>query len=202
MNKLGLNYGPAFQGLTEISACPNRPTAVASVVDKRGATDAMYQIHPTIIDSCLRLFTVAATKDAGRRLRKLCIPIEVEEIYIRQGTPKLQVKAIGSSLANGVIKGDIVAAEGDAIVMHLRGGRSSPLEDHITTDVTDTVAGAQLEWKAAIDFLPTETLTLPCADANDEVLKLEKLALLCMLEVPHQLSQAETKVQHLKKYQR
>lgn len=202
MKRLGLNYGPAFQGLTNISACPTSQTAVASIVDEYKSANAVYQIHPTTIDKCLQLFTVAATQGTTRRLQKLCMPTEIEEVYIRQGASEIQTKAISSSSSNGAIRGDAVAMAGNEVVICLKGGSFSPLEDQSPTNVTDSLAGTQLSWKPDVDFSPVETLVRPLGDYHDEIYKIERLLFLCILETRYQLSQVKTEVEHLQKYQR
>ncbi|KAL9623833.1 MAG: hypothetical protein Q9160_001824 [Pyrenula sp. 1 TL-2023] len=202
MKRLGLNYGPAFQGLRDISACPNSQAAVATIIDECRLTNAVYQIHPTTIDKCLQLFTVAATQGTTRRLQKLCMPTEIEEIYIRQGASEIHTKAFSSSLTNGAIKGDAVAMAGNETVIHLKGGSFSPLEDQSPTDVADSIAGTQLLWKPDVDFLSVDTLVRARGDFKDVIYQLERLSFLCVLETRHQVSQVRTEVEHLQKYHR
>lgn len=201
MKRLGLNYGPSFQGLTDISAGPNCRTSVASLSDQYRSGGALYQLHPTTIDLCLQLFTVSMAEGTTRRLQKLCVPTEIEELYIRQGIPKMRAKVIASSSMNGMIRGDAVAVAGNEIVLQLKGGKFSPLEDQVPTDVADPIAGAQLDWKPDIDFMHADELMRSRVSLKDDIVKLEKLALLCILETRHQLSHLETKADHLKKFQ-
>lgn len=201
MKRIGLNYGPSFQGLTDISAGPNCGTSVASLFDQYRSGGALYQLHPTTIDMCLQLFTVGVAEGITRRLQKLCVPVEIEELYIRQGIPEMRAKVVASSSMNGAIRGDAVAMAGNEIVIQLKGGRFSPLEDRVPTDVDDPIAGAQLDWKPDIEFMHADKLMRPRASLKDDNIKLEGLALLCILETHYQLSCLETKVNHLKKFQ-
>ena len=201
MKRMGLNYGPAFQGLTDISASPNSGTAVASLVGQHGSGDSIYQVHPTTIDLCLQLFTVGMAEGTTRRLQKLCVPTEIEEIYIRRGIPEVRAKVTASSSVSGMIKGDAVAIAGQHVVIHLRGGKFSPLEDQVPSDNYDSIAGAQLLWKPHIDFLQADKLMRPRMSLKDEVIKLERLALLCILETRHQLLDVNTRLDHLKKFE-
>ncbi|KAL8721427.1 MAG: hypothetical protein Q9225_001902 [Loekoesia sp. 1 TL-2023] len=201
MKKVGLNYGPAFQGLTDISAGPNSRTSVASISDRHRTSGALYQLHPTTIDWCLQLFTVGVTEGVTRRLQNLCVPTSIEELYIRQGTPDMRAKVIVSSSTKGSIAGDAVVMAGSEPVMQLKGGKFSPLEDQTSTDVDDPVAGAQIEWKPDIDFLNADKLMRTRMSVRDEIVKLERLTLLCILETRHRLSSLETQADHLKKFQ-
>lgn len=201
MKRVGLNYGPAFQGLTDISAGPQCGASAASLVDKYRSGRASYQLHPTTIDLCLQLFTVGMTEGVTRRLRRLCVPTEIKELYIRQGIPEMRAKTVASSSTNGVIRGDSVAMAGNEVVIQLQGGKFSPLEDQVSTDVDDPISGAQLEWKPDIDFMHGDKLMQPQVSPKNDIVSLERLAVLCILETRHQLSHLETKADHLRDFQ-
>lgn len=201
MKRVGLNYGPSFQKLTDISAGPNSGTSVASLFDQHRSNGALYQLHPSTIDMCLQLFTVAVTEGTARRLQKLCVPTEIEELYICQGIPQMRAKVNASVSSNGMIMGDAVAVAGNEIVLQLKGGKFSPLENRVSTDVEDTVAGAQLDWKPDIEFMHGDELMRPCKVPREDIVKIERLALLCILETHYQVSCLETTVDHLKKFQ-
>lgn len=201
MKRVGLNYGPAFQGLTDITAGPNSRTSVASFSDRQRSCGALYQLHPTTIDWCLQLFTVGVTEGVPRRLQNLCVPTSIEELYIRQGTPDMRAKVVVSPSTEGHIGGDAVLMAGSELVMQLKGGKFSPLDDQTPNDVDDRIAGAQLEWKPDIDFLSADKLMRPRMSVRDGLVKLERLTLLCILETRHRLSGLKTEVEHLRKFQ-
>lgn len=201
MKRLGLNYGPCFQGLTDISAGPSYGTSVASLYDQYRGGHTLYQLHPTTIDLCLQLFTVGMAEGTTRRLEKLCVPTEIEELYIRQGPPEMRARVVASSSGSGIIRGDAVAMAGDELVLQMKGGKFSPLEDQDSAEDDDPVAAAQLEWKPDIDFLNGHQLMRPKISFKDDVVKLERLALLCMLETRHQFSSLKTNADHLQKFQ-
>lgn len=149
MKKLGLNYGPRFQGLTDVSAGlgPNQGTAVASVMDRYRESESAYQLHPTSIDIILQLFTVGVSAGSSRGLTMLNVPTNIEELYIRQGNPQMRVRVHASSNKKGTISADAVAASDGDIVLPLKGGEFSPLESQDTVEEIDRVAAAQLVWK-------------------------------------------------------
>lgn len=201
MKRIGLNYGPSFQGLTNISAGPNCGISVASFFDQYRLDGVSYQLHPTTIDMCLQLFTVSMAGGTTRHLQKLCVPTEIEELYIHQGIPELRAKVVASSSVNGMIRGDAVAMAGNEIVVQLKGCKFSPLEDPVPIDVDDPIAGAQLNWKPDIEFMHADKLMRPRVSLKEDIIKLERLALLCILETHFQVSCLETKVKHLKRFQ-
>lgn len=200
MKRAGLNYGPAFQGLSEISASPIHGTAVASLLDTDWLSESAYQLHPTTIDHCLQLFTVAISKGMPRHLTRLCVPTNIEQLYIRRGGPQMRVKAVASPTPKGGIHGDLVVMADGEVVLHLKQGEFSPLEDEDPTINCDTIAAAQLDWKPDIDFVPVESVIRPYRNVRDSTVKLERIALLCMLETLHRVSSIETEIDYLKKY--
>lgn len=200
MKRAGLNYGPAFHGLSEISASPVDHIATASLLDRNELSESIYQLHPTTIDHCLQLFTVAMSKGIPRHLTKLCVPTKIEQLYIRRGGPQMQVKAIASPTPKGGIHGNAVAIADDEVVFHLKQGEFSPLDDEDLTTKSDTVAAAQLEWKPDIDFVVPENVIRPLRNVRESTIKLERIAFLCILETLHRVSLIETEIGYLKKY--
>lgn len=202
LKRVGFNYGPCFQKLFDISAGPSCGTSVAGLVDQYRTHNNSYQLHPTTIDCCLHLFTVAMSEGTSRHLQKLCVPTEIEELYVCQGAPQMRVKVTASSLGKGAIVGNATAMVGDNVVLQLKGGRFSPLDNGGRTEYdVDPIAGAQLQWKPDINFIPAQKLMRPRVSFKDEIVKLEVLALLCILETHHEVSGLETKADHLKKFQ-
>lgn len=199
MRRVGLNYGPEFQGLSNISANPGRKEASASVSD-RSDGEAHYQLHPTTIDFCLQLFTAAMSDGIGRHLTKLCVPTSIEELYVSRGSPDMRVAVSVSGSGNGAISGNGVIVAGTQPVMRLTGGRFSPLEDELADGNSDTVAGAEMHWKPSIDFIAPEELIRPLRGFREDTLKLERFSLLCLLEVCDRISSLDASSAHLKKY--
>ena len=200
MKRLGLNYGPAFQGMKDITAGPGAGAAATSLTDRSASSESTYQLHPTTIDQCLQLFTVAMAEGTTRRLTNLCVPTNIENLYIRGRQPEIRAKAIASSSEKGSISGDVIAMADGQIVLQLQQGRFSPLEDQSPAEEANTMAGAQLQWKPDIEFVPVDKTMGPCNDFRDEICALERLTLLCILEIRHLLLSIETKVDHLRKF--
>ena len=199
MKMVGLNYGPSFQGLADITASPNSKTAIASLADQPSSSEARYLVHPTTIDACLQLFTTAASQGVARHLTKLSVPTNIEELYFRQGSSQMRAVVTAASAAMKATGGNATIMADSTVILHLRGGVFSPLEED-PIEQTDTVAGAQLAWKPDIDFLPATKLMHPLESLREVIMKVERLALLCMLETRHRISSLETNVEHLKKF--
>lgn len=85
MAKAGLNYGPCFVGMEDIIAGINDDVASATVrvKDTTSAAESAYAVHPAVLDMAFQSFTVASFRGQQRLFDKTCIPVSVDEIYIR-----------------------------------------------------------------------------------------------------------------------
>ncbi|KAL9097197.1 MAG: hypothetical protein Q9165_000624 [Trypethelium subeluteriae] len=199
LNRLGYNYGPSFQGLNNITACPKTGTAAASLIDRYRDCDTTYQLHPTTIDLCLQLFTVATAKGIARQMTKLCVPTSIEELQVNHGAANIQVEATAQSAKNGSISGNAFAVADGQCVVHLGGAKFSPLDNGNASEGYDTIAGAYLHWKPDLDLAPTDQLMRRHIPHKESRIKLERLALLCVLETRHRIASIETPISHLQK---
>ncbi|KAL9069203.1 MAG: hypothetical protein Q9157_006247 [Trypethelium eluteriae] len=199
LKRLGYNYGPDFQGLGGITACPKSGSAAASLIDRYRNCDMTYQLHPTTIDLCLQLFTVAMSKGVARQMTKLCVPTSIEELQVNHGAANIQVEAMAQSTKHGSISGNAFALADGQRVLQLGGVKFSPLDNGNPSEDLDTVAGAYLHWKPDLDLAPTDQLMRQRISHKESRIRLEKLALLCILETRHRIASIETPISHLQK---
>jgi len=89
----GVEYGPAFQGLTAISR--GERTAIGTIVvpDVVDAEVNEYRLHPALLDACLQLMGVALPSSEGDDTAYL--PIEVGE-YVLSGRPAARMTCAAS----------------------------------------------------------------------------------------------------------
>jgi acyl transferase domain-containing protein len=62
----GLQYGPIFRRLSDVTAAPDSKTASATMAPSPPSSSA-YAIHPTVIDNCLQLLGIASCEGVFRR---------------------------------------------------------------------------------------------------------------------------------------
>ncbi|KEY68502.1 hypothetical protein S7711_08355 [Stachybotrys chartarum IBT 7711] len=180
MQKVGLNYGPEFQAMTSISAEPGQNKAAATIKNREpGASH--YLLHPAMIDQVLQAFTVAMADGLTRQLTKLCVPRYIEQIYINKGAPEMRLGTAAIGSATGAIRGAATVKAGDEIILNLTGGEFTPLENGSSSEAAEPVPAAQLHWKPDINFADTKSLIRPIKSRREDLFKLEKLSLLCML---------------------
>ena len=200
MSKAGLNYGRNFQGLRRISASTSERIAVATISDSLETFDDSYPLHPAKIDSCLQLSSVAMTRGIPRFLNQLYVPTSIGEVQIRRADSDILAKATVLSSQRTLVSGDVTALAQGVTVMSMTGLGLSRLEDNTTDDDNKRDAVACLTWRPDIDFMESSLLMDPPQRANGDLLLVEKLCLLCMVEVSNSFAPAEIPPDHVGKY--
>lgn len=197
MQEVGLNYTGAFQGLTDISADVVEKAANASIVPYQGP----YPIHPTTIDLCLQLLTVAVSHGIPRLFDRVLLPTSIEHLEIRSNASKLQLQAVAESSWGKTINGYAIARSEDGRpAVSIRGVTLSALEISKQQAGSETDLVAQLEWSPCIDLLNPADLIFPSARDRAGRLLCEKLSILCIIETTHRLRLLKTPLQYLEKY--
>lgn len=200
MKKVGLNYGPAFHGLEDISASPNDRVAVADIVDHLETNETHYQLHPTVIDLCLQLFSVAMAKGRPHMWSQLFVPTSIAELYVHRAKSAIRAEAAISSMSKEVINGNAIALANGEVVVRMKGLALSLLEDNEASKDLDPHTAACLIWKPDIDFLNSMQLIATLGRNKESLLVAEKLTLLCILETCHALESSDTSSKHMRKY--
>lgn len=192
MAKVGLNYGPAFSGLTEISAGVLEHTAVASVVLKPGEGESPYALHPTMLDMCFQLFSVAVAHGQSRDFDQLYLPTYIEELCVTRcnnsSRTSFEVETVSQQ---GVVTANARATVAGAILFQVNGLTMSLIQDENAFD-DNTHAAVRLEWKPDVDFLEEKKLMRVLKDIRSDLLLNEKLCVLCILETSSRLMKIRT----------
>lgn len=126
----GLKYGPAFQGLDEISTAPTEHKAIAMISSFEDTTK--YILHPVTMDQCLQIMMVAACKGQGRSLTDLSIVTAIEHLVIFSGgRAKLRTGGMAAKSRSGGVTGDVsaVSEDGHPILLMKRCETSSVPND-------------------------------------------------------------------------
>ena len=127
LENLGLKYGPAFQGLDEISTALADHKAVATI---SGFGDrAKYIFHPVTLEQCLQILMVAASKGQGKSQSGLSVVTTIEHLMVSsRGQVKLQIKGIAAKSSSGSVEGDVsVMTDNDIPVLSIKGCKTSPV---------------------------------------------------------------------------
>ncbi|THV54035.1 hypothetical protein BGAL_0036g00340 [Botrytis galanthina] len=120
--KVGLYYGPAFQGLEDASIHPLHNIANARVSNRVGTHESTYQLHPTTLDFALQLFAVAAWNGQPRDYISIPFPTYFGEIYVRKPEIDLKIELSGEAndIGKGAIYGSCVGIVGGKVVLQFR----------------------------------------------------------------------------------
>lgn len=183
MKRFGLNYGPRFQGLRDITAGISQRMAVAYIDNTSEDSESFYTMHPCTIDFAFQLFSVAAFKGLSRLFTKLSIPTYIEELYIRPTSTEILIAADAEVTPRGAFFGDAVGVAPDiGTVFRLKNLRLSPLTDASDVRGSDPHAAVELVWKPDINCLDPSTLIHVTKNSGGLSLMVERMALACMIE--------------------
>ncbi|KAK1961594.1 KR domain-containing protein [Colletotrichum sublineola] len=209
MQQAGLCYGPNFQALQEIKTGTVEPTAAATVYRPKfdiESTSKMdrYHLHPIIVDACLQILSLAATKGYTKK-HGMVIPTRIEEIKVYRCQSDVNISASANVNGIGAIVGsaECVNSAGEA-VLQMKGACLSPLPGQETSsDDKDTYPTARYLWAPHIDFRDEASLVRR-TETDDQrstyMNVLEDIAQTFIAYAQSQLEGFQTPLPHLKKY--
>ncbi|KAL9619044.1 MAG: hypothetical protein Q9160_006299 [Pyrenula sp. 1 TL-2023] len=117
LSKRGVKYGPAFQGLDNISASVTEQKAKATISAFEDITK--YILHPVTMDKCLQILMVAACNGQGRQMKGLSVIQKIENLVVCSGRlEKLKIAGMGANDGESSFTGDVsaVTENGDQIL--------------------------------------------------------------------------------------
>lgn len=158
MSQAGLCYGPNFQALQDIKTGTVDSTASAKVYRPQFDAEttskmARYHLHPILVDACLQILSLAATKGYTKK-HGMVIPTLIEEIKIWRSESDIDISSSASVNGVGAIVGsaECLDSTGQA-VLQMKGARLSPLPGQETSaDAKDTHPTARYQWAPDVEF--------------------------------------------------
>ncbi|EPE33257.1 NAD(P)-binding Rossmann-fold containing protein [Glarea lozoyensis ATCC 20868] len=203
LKSIGLNYGPCFQGLANITTRPGAKIAFGTILAPTAFIQDAYQLHPTSIDCCLQLFMLGASEGVSRRLDRLYVPTEIDYLYVGQAdlSGDLQAIATATTVSTARINGHATVTTNDSkVVLSLEGGQFSSIENDVAT--TNNIAGAEIYYAPDIDLYNAESLIRPRGDSEmlSGWLSAEELCMLCMIEMMKRARPASLSLPHLEDF--
>ncbi|KAE8372508.1 polyketide synthase [Aspergillus bertholletiae] len=153
--KKGLEYGPRFEGLHDITASPLKNAARGRVEDNHDLHDSYYAIHPTIVDQCLQVMLVASDKGVSHYPDKAGMPLYIDRIYLAPGSSSMLVEAATTDPTKESLSGDfkVVSEQTNNVVLEMKGLRLLPIPE-AGRETEGSKLATHLEWKPDIRFLP------------------------------------------------
>ncbi|KAL4957564.1 hypothetical protein BDW69DRAFT_180489 [Aspergillus filifer] len=199
LREIGMDYNREFRGLDDIYADPLRHEATATVKTTK-VSPSRYVMHPTTIDRCLQLLSVAMFKGLARNVNIKSLPVLFEDITICPETEELHVRAQADPGKGGFILGDLSARSADETVLSIQGMRLHIIGDEKAEQENDLAA--RPVWMPHIDFLPPSTMAKPPPPRTLESELRDRLVGLYISETAARVTGVEPTEEHLLKYKR
>lgn len=190
----GLDFGPEFRKLQNITADPVRREAAATVRNERLLAAGHYNnTHPVVIDQGLQLLSVAASNGLSRRMLGSGIPVSIDRIYVapvgdddivfNAGFPTTQTGQLSSTSG-----GDVLGVSSDGqVALVLEGAKFFSLDHGPVSSEMDIPLGSRIEWKPDIDFLRPKEFMVKSIPRTSAMVFLAKLTLLGIVEMTERL---------------
>lgn len=162
MKKRGLNFGPGFRRLENISANPCSPQASARVhyCDENDVKHTnIYALHPTIIDQNLQMLGVAMCRGSSRHMTKLCMPVAIESIYVAPGHGMMFIDASCNPTGDSIIGNAMMVSE-NRVALSIERGMLFGVEDSDDKEGNDSLV-ARIDWKPYVDLVSLAEDLLP-----------------------------------------
>ncbi len=81
LQKLGLDYGPAFQGIEQTWQGDREALGLVCLPDRLLSESDNYLFHPALLDSCFQV-CIPADKDFDAVITRLYLPVEIERVRL------------------------------------------------------------------------------------------------------------------------
>ncbi|KAL4734420.1 hypothetical protein BDV11DRAFT_174769 [Aspergillus similis] len=200
LREVGMDYNREFRGLDDIYGDPVRHEATATVKTSK-VSPSRYVMHPTTIDRCLQVLSIAMFRGLARNINIRSLPVLFEEIFIGPEPAELQVQA-QADLGNGnFILGDLGAIADDETILSIKGMRLHVLSDDGFSH-QETEMSARPVWMPHIDFLPPRALAKPPPPVTLESELRDRIIDLYIAQTAFRARDVEPTEEHLHKYKR
>ncbi|KAF2705690.1 hypothetical protein K504DRAFT_460398 [Pleomassaria siparia CBS 279.74] len=104
---LGLEYGPSFQGLSNLKSAKNHAAANVELAPTKDAgiiVESTYTIHPAALDNLLQLANIAAYSGSAKLAKQAYIPVMFDNLTI-WNRQDLGRSGAGYAVAEGELRG-------------------------------------------------------------------------------------------------
>ncbi|VBB84212.1 Putative polyketide synthase [Podospora comata] len=198
LRSLGLEYGPRFLGLKDITANPVEPTLLTHMTNDIRDGESLYAIHPVTLDLVPQAIAPALTNGLTRRFDRVAIPTYIDEMYIGPpATPDMAMEVRITEERKNARIADAVAVSDGKVVISVKGMQVSVISDAEGDGGQDPHAAVELEWKEDVNLMDITTLIRPAKDRHDVHKLLDRFSALCMLDAAERLRVVEPSRPHL-----
>ncbi|KAM0744888.1 hypothetical protein ACQRIT_000272 [Beauveria bassiana] len=193
MSRIGLQYGPHFQGITFLEASPATKHAIAGIASTaKGA----FLFHPATMDSAFQVMIAAGAKASSVNLNQLLVPVLIQEMQVYASSELMIGEAI---ISHDGKSSELTCTAGSRVCLRMQGVRLMPLESDDDVDANAHKA-ARLEFFPDIDFVNHATLIDAPRVNRDVRVLMEEIVLLCILDSAERIKHLEASQPHYQVY--
>jgi acyl transferase domain-containing protein len=169
---LGLEYGPAFQGIEQLWQGEGEALARLRTPDD----GAEYQVHPALIDYCFQAMLGTLLRGTGSQPARVYLPVKLERMRVFRGTGSEPVPAAGPLYCHArLTEHDAKGLEGDIrlcdeagnVLIEFQGFRCQALEG-ARTDILENLADWLYEFQWELAAAPASEVGAAPAPASGE----------------------------------
>ncbi|TGJ79517.1 hypothetical protein E0Z10_g9254 [Xylaria hypoxylon] len=197
LRRVGFNYTGLFEGLRSVSAATttNEAAATVPVQEENLENGGLYSLHPTTIDKCFQIFTVAACRGLGRNMKSLAVPTFIEQMVISPSTKELEVKVDIPTIERGSFNGNLIAHNSGELCLYIKGFKASALTIDVETEKERIIT--QFEWQPSSALADLNKYMHPRREPSTDWPLLEELTTLCILDHQERIKLDNTTPQYL-----
>ncbi|KAJ5291615.1 Fum1p [Penicillium angulare] len=202
LDKQGLSYGARFRGLKDIFVDPVKPRADATTTSNSDLCSSRYTLHPTVIDQCLQLLSVALTNGIARRIDSLAIPAAIGHLYVRGQASEMKLDASLAKNNIGNLLGNANLISDGLQLLSLRNAAFFSVQDH-SLNQSRIPLTAEIRWSPAIDLMPPNSWLSPPKPPGREYEAWKdfgRLGYLYLLETADKLADITPTETHMTRY--
>ncbi|PYI00201.1 hypothetical protein BO71DRAFT_455104 [Aspergillus ellipticus CBS 707.79] len=198
LSKHGLDFGPHFQVLEQISASPSTLQASAMLQGINPPQSSYYALHPTVIDGCLQLLSVAATQGISSHITRLSIPTAFPALYVSEGRGPMEINS-SCEVTGTTTQGSSSLFSNDKLVLRLEKGVFFRIQN-LQSEESNLPLVSNISSTQHIDFVPMDEHLPPFDDTPFEGQLWARLTSVYLVEAYRRSKNSIPSADHLQKY--
>lgn len=178
----GMEYGPGFQRLEDITAGTVDRTSASNLTRDLNVDEDHYHLHPAVIDAALQSGLIAANQGKLDGTNCAAMPTVLEHVEIFPCAPDADMQVTASTQVQpGEISGRFQCTADGEVVLNIPEARFKSLEQGQKQEKHHLPITARVTWGQHIDFLDEATLIKPEVSRDEWTPLLDELGQLCII---------------------
>jgi acyl transferase domain-containing protein len=198
LRTIGMDYSREFRGLDEVYADPVRCEAIATLKTAE-VSASRYVMHPTTIDRCLQVMSVAIFRGLTRNINIRCLPILLEDVFVGPEPAELRIHAQAEPRQGNFLNGQLDAMSDGTIKLSVKGARLHIFADDSSLE-QETDFAARSVWMPHLDFIPASVMDRSPLETFPEKELFKRVVDLYITETASLALHMDPVDDHLKKY--